>query len=151
VGKTYDYIPAGKIEKNGKLVNKPPDPYVTIEIQALKIKDLQRRIDMGENAGLQAGNEDLRAENGRLVKEIENLKLTAEGAMSRVTELEKERDDLANELKIAKSKIDKRAGKGLPEITTDVEAIAAANRAKDEALEKVAALEAQIEEFKKKG
>lgn len=131
----FDYIPDGMMVQNGKLVPKPPDPYVEIERLKLKLADLQRRIDMGENAEQAAGLQDLREKLGALEKENRSLQKQADGAKKWGEEQAAKCDELENvvfELKHQVAEFEK-----LPPATSTIEELAKANQ-------KIAKLEADL-------
>lgn len=120
----YDFIPAGKEERGGRLVNKRDDPYVIIQQLTAKVADLQRRIDQGENQALQEGNKDLRTVNGELAKKFDELTKEYEGLKLFLSDVTKERDELRSEHGMILKKL-KESKNDLPPVTVDMEKMAA--------------------------
>jgi chromosome segregation ATPase len=131
----FDYVPDGFMVQGDKLVPRPPDPFVEIERLKLKLNDLQRRIDMGENAEQAAGLKDLREKLGAMERENRELKKQADGAVAHATTQTAKVDELKGvimELKYQVSEFEK-----LPPATSSIEELAKANK-------KIAKLEADI-------
>jgi len=122
----YDFIPEGMHVVGGKLVPKPPDPYVEIERLKLRVADLQRRIDMGENAEQATGLKDLREAVGCLEREKRELETRAKGAEAHTKDLGKEIDTLKDTIFQLRFKIESL--EKLPPATSSLEELAKANQ-----------------------
>lgn len=115
----FDYIPPGMEEHQGKLIKKREDPYVLIQQLKLKVVDLQRKIDQGENGALMEGNNDLRKINGELTKKLDNLGKEHEGLKLFLADVQKERDSLREEHAMIRKQA-KELKDSLPPTTVDM-------------------------------